>query len=386
MGAPKFVRVGSGLSFLTLVLGLLISSCQSTLPMQLVSNVPNTVFSVRDVRIDDSPDERWKDLGEGQQLEVRVPNSSLELRARAPGYREKVVRLTEPIPRREFEFLEADRDSALAPPLVAAKPVAPPVAPPAAGVAPFTEQRHALIVGISTYQRTEFKQLNNARRDAEALANFLRSPEGGNIASSRVHVLLDEQATRPAIIGDLMRMTTEANQGDLIIIYFAGHARVQGGEGSARFLMPFDADGSNPHGTAIDEKSLVEKLNLAQSHRQMLMLDCCFAGGATVRGEIADVWGSLTATARVVLTSTKGNETSWDGDRRSPTGPFMTEVLKAFSGELQADENEDGRLTADELYRAIGPPIKSAADDAGLKMTPQLYGDWAGKIEIVRLR
>lgn len=355
--------------------------------MQLASNRPGTVFSVREPRLDASRDERWQKIGEGQQVEVTVPNQRLEISARAPGYREKVVRLTEPVARYEFEFLEAERDGAAPDVASQAPPIASPGVPAAApGVPPFSGNRHALIIGISTYQSTDLAPLANARRDAEALADFLRSPAGGNIAASRVHLLLDDEATRAEIIGELIKMASEADQGDLILLYFAGHARVQGGDDSARFLMPFDAKPNNPKGSAIDEKDLVAELDQAEPHRQLLMLDCCFAGGATVRGEVENVWGRMQSPARVILTSTKGNETAWDGDRNARNGPFMSQVLRALSGELPADTNEDRRVTVAELYNVIAPQIRGAATAAGLKMTPQLYGDWADKLEILKLR
>ncbi len=359
--------------------------------MQLASNVPSTVFSMREARVDALPEEDWQLVGEGELVIASLPNGQIEISAMAPGYREKRVRLTEPVKRYEFKFLEADRkvSAGVDPERPGTQGKGPPsqVADKQPDVPPFTDQRHALIVGISTYQSSDFQSLQNARRDAEALAEFLKSPEGGNIASLRIHLLLDDQATHAQIIDKLMQMAREANEGDLIILYFAGHARVQGGgEQSARFLMPFDAVAGNPWGTAIDRSFLVNMLDHAVPHRQLLLLDCCYAGGPTVRGEVENVWGSLSARARVVLTSTKGDETAWDGDRRSKTGPFATQVIRALSGALPADKDDDGRLTVQELFDAIGPQVRLEAKNAGHEMTPQLFGDWADKIEIARAR
>jgi hypothetical protein len=361
-------------------LALSCAACISVDRMQLTSNVPGTVFRIREARLDAAPEAGWQPLGEGREIEAKVPGAQLEISAKPPGFVEKRVRLTEPVPRYEFKFFDADREGSPATALAPARAPEPAPAVPA-----FTDQRHALIVGISTYRDSDFQSLRNAQKDAKALAEFLQSPGGGGLSSSRVHVLVNEQATRSEIIAKLMRMAREANEGDLIILYFAGHARVEGGEKSARYLMPFDADPRNPWGTAIEDKELNARLGQANPKRQLLMLDCCYAGGPVVRGEVEDVWGGMQSPARVILTSTKGNETALDGDPRADKGPFMTQILRALSGELPADKNEDGRLTAQELYDAIGPQVRAEAAKAGHKMSPQLYGEWADKLELLRM-
>ena len=244
-----------------------------------------------------------------------------------------------------------------------------------------------MIIGISIYRDSSLKTLRNARKDAEAIATFLRSPEGGNIPSQRVHLLVDDKATRSEIIKELLGMAAETNRGDLIFIYFAGHGQVQGGKGQARFLMPYDAEQTNPAGTALEQSNLMEFLDDAEiAERQVLILDCCFAGGPLVRGSEEDVWNELAAPGRVVMTSTKGNETALDGDRRSTNSPFAEAVLSVMKGDLPADHDDDGQITIKELFDTVSPRVRRAAQDAGGKMTPRLYGNLANTIDILPAR
>jgi hypothetical protein len=62
--------------------------------------------------------------------------------------------------------------------------------PPIAAVG----DRWAVIVGISTYRNQQLN-LKWARRGAEELAALLQTPEGGNFPTSRMRLLLDEEAS-----------------------------------------------------------------------------------------------------------------------------------------------------------------------------------------------
>ncbi|HKP85585.1 MAG TPA: hypothetical protein VJZ26_05795 [Blastocatellia bacterium] len=65
------------------------------------------------------------------------------------------------------------------------------------GVAPDGKGKlWAVVIGVSNYKnlRPE-EQLRFAHRDAEELAAFLRSPNGGGFPSTQIKVLLNEEAT-----------------------------------------------------------------------------------------------------------------------------------------------------------------------------------------------
>ncbi len=260
----------------------------------------------------------------------------------------------------------------------------------------FTGQRHALVVGISTYQDSNFELLDRARTDAEAFSEYLRSESGGNIASDRIHLLVDGKATRRNVLSSLFDLQQDAREGDLIIIYFAGHGRAPGGEESSRYLVPYDGEFINCKSTCIDKRDLERGLDEAEARRQILLLDCCFAGGNfAARGGIEDdALKSLGRSdpkkkiKRYVITSTKSSQRALDAHRvDAKNSPFATALLDALRGDApEADENEDSFLTARELYDFVRNKVPRLAREAGMDMTPQIYPSEGGEeLELFQL-
>lgn len=54
---------------------------------------------------------------------------------------------------------------------------------------------YAVVVGISDYQDPDIPDLRFADKDAEAFANFLRSPAGGSLDEDHLKVLINDEAT-----------------------------------------------------------------------------------------------------------------------------------------------------------------------------------------------
>ncbi len=80
--------------------------------MKLTSNQDDTVFRVREAKIDQPAEAGWREVGRGREVGVTLSgNLRYEVAAAAPGYAEKRVPLTEPVPYWHFQFLQSDRRS-----------------------------------------------------------------------------------------------------------------------------------------------------------------------------------------------------------------------------------------------------------------------------------
>ena len=83
---------------------------KTTIGMELTSNRPDTEFRCRLQKLDAAPEEGWRTLDVGSRIEAKLREGGrYEIAAKCPGYAEKRVKLTEPIPRYCFTFVEADR-------------------------------------------------------------------------------------------------------------------------------------------------------------------------------------------------------------------------------------------------------------------------------------
>src|SRR5438270_287455 len=86
--------------------------------------------------------------------------------------------------------------------------------------------RHVgLIIGINHYQDSTFRPLQFAENDAKALAQWLVNSKGGKWSPPDVQLVQGQHATRELAQSLITRLCTKvAEQGDIVLIYFAGHA------------------------------------------------------------------------------------------------------------------------------------------------------------------
>jgi len=83
----------------------------------------------------------------------------------------------------------------------------------------------ALIVGISEYINID--DLQYAHSDALSFYWFLRSPAGGNVDSSNIMLLLNEDATGANFFAGLDWLLAETKEGETVAIYFSGHGDLE---------------------------------------------------------------------------------------------------------------------------------------------------------------
>jgi uncharacterized caspase-like protein len=142
----------------------------------------------------------------------------------------------------------------------------------------------AVIVGIDEYQDRAIPRLSCACEDARAIAQLLQSFPA---SECKVRLLENEGATRRSImeaIGD--DLPNEIEDGDTILLYFAGHGspeRRSSRDRRALYLVPYDTDYQKIYATAIDMDRDVpvwlERIAEAGAKLVVLFLDTCFSGG-----------------------------------------------------------------------------------------------------------
>ena len=96
-----------------------------------------------------------------------------------------------------------------------------------ANTATAPKNTYAVVVGISDYQDKDIPDLRFADKDAEAFANFLRSPAGGSLDGDHLKVLTNKDATMGQFAAALDWLWEVSKEGDLAIIYFSGHGDVE---------------------------------------------------------------------------------------------------------------------------------------------------------------
>jgi replicative superfamily II helicase len=131
----------------------------------------------------------------------------------------------------------------------------------------------ATFVGINKYADENISDLAGASRDATALWAIFSD----SIPDINANRLLDNAATGEAIRNALDDTLSSAEAEDTIIFFFAGHGS------PAHQLVPHDAEHKRLEETTIPMQELAQRLNTTKAGIAIIILDCCFSGGATAR-------------------------------------------------------------------------------------------------------
>ena len=136
----------------------------------------------------------------------------------------------------------------------------------------------ALVIGINKYDQAGgegWSQLHSARGDAEAVAETLSDKYG-----FEVQTLLDQKATRGAILNALDEMATTGNDG-ADLIYFAGHGsfdeKLQEG-----YWIPVDArrtvNGHDAKEGWLWNSTLTRLISASTARHVLVLSDACYSG------------------------------------------------------------------------------------------------------------
>ena len=239
----------------------------------------------------------------------------------------------------------------------------------------------AVVVGISDYQDNGIPDLRFADKDAEAFAQWLRSPAGGNVPDDHIELLTNEKATLGQFGAALSWLLEQSREGDQAIIYFSGHgdvdSKMMGQEG---FLLLWDATSKSylMGGTFQLEllKKVVTTLSIQNKSKVILITDACRSGklaGTSIGGaQITNFNLSQRFSNEIKILSCQPDEYSieseqWGGGR----GAFSYHLVDGLYG--MADREADGTVTLSDIDRYLEDHVTKEV--APMQQTPMIVGD-----------
>ena len=156
-----------------------------------------------------------------------------------------------------------------------------------------THHLYALLVGINQYDpRSGVSTLRGCTNDARAMKAYLEARVASR-AQLHVQMLLDEQATRQAIIDGFRQHLQRARAGDTVLFYYAGHGSQ---EIAPKEFWAIDPDRLNETLVCYDSRvdntwDLADKelarliADVSQQNPHIaVVLDCCHSGSGTRGG------------------------------------------------------------------------------------------------------
>jgi len=243
----------------------------------------------------------------------------------------------------------------------AVKPVASPLpALPAEARSASAGKTRAVVIGISDYQDPQIPDLRFADRDAEAFANFLRSPAGGSLDGDHLKALLNSEATVAQFDAALGWLLDESKPGDQAIIYFSGHGDVETKTRNQHgFLLCWDSPPQSYISGAYPIfflKDVVTTLSTENKARVLIITDACRSGklaGNSIGGaQLTSQNLAQQFANEIKILSCQPDEYSLEGEQwGGGRGAFSFHLVDGLYG--LADVNSDGSVNLMEISRHL---------------------------------
>lgn len=233
----------------------------------------------------------------------------------------------------------------------------------------------AAFIGIDRYRDPLVRDLNGAVRDARALWAVLTD----SIEGMDSKLVTDDDATLATVTGALDATLGAAGPDDVVLISFAGHGTPD------HRLVVADTSANDIPGTTITMESIAERFRLTRARVVLLLLDCCFSGGAPARVldlgvtprsvgmPLADVAGQ----GRVLFAASAPNQPALE-DHETRHGLFT----KAILDKLLAGGPVSVVGMVDDVVRAV----RASAGRMGYEQTPVMFGLIEGELSLPQCR
>ena len=241
-------------------------------------------------------------------------------------------------------------------------------------------QRWAVVIGISEYEDSQIPSLRYAARDAQAVYNWLISPNGGRFAPSRVNLLLDRKATNENIKEALFAWLKQAIEEDLVVIYFAGHGSPESPDALQNlYLLPHNTKYNSIAASGFPMWDIETALKrFIKAKRVIIMADACHSAGVGQAFDMAARTGrglqvntinsgiqNLTDLGEgiCVISASRDKEFSREGrEWGGGHGVFSYYLLEGLKGAADFDKN--GSVAIGELTVYVSQQVRRATLNA----------------------
>lgn len=251
------------------------------------------------------------------------------------------------------------------------------------------ESRYALIIANDSYQDQGLRQLMSPAQDAEALAGVLSDPRIGGFD---VQIVRNEPSH--AISMRLDDFFADRRPGDTLVVHFSCHGlKSESGE------LYFAASNTLPRrlaSTAVPADFVRRCMSCTRARSIALFLDCCY-GGAFPQGAVARAAGDVNVLESfageklgggrgwAVITASNSMEYAFEGSELTQTAAVprpsvFTSALVSGLATGEADLDEDGRISLDELYEYVFDRVRQENPH----QTPSRSVDMQGDLYLAR--
>lgn len=229
------------------------------------------------------------------------------------------------------------------------------------------DDAYALVVGIADYLHVT-RLPAAVRNDALAVRDLLVDPRHCGYPPGNVTLLLDQRATRSAILGALSDLASRRTSPSGLLIYISGHGgRVGSGPYAGEYIMPVDTvptSGGSLALTAISGADFTEALRAIRAGKVLVVFDCCHSGGLgqpkdaaapPIKAGLSDSYYARLAAGRgrAILSSSRDSEVSYVLPAAA-NSLFTQHLLAGLKGGAASD---DELIRVFDLFEYVQPRV-----------------------------
>lgn len=223
-----------------------------------------------------------------------------------------------------------------------------------------------LAAGVGNYQDRHLQQLEYPAKDARDLAMAFREQQGRHYRQVEVRVLVEQAATRQAILDGLSWLSERSTRTDVAVVFLAGHG--VNDESTGRYhYVPYEGElrSGRIEQTMLSAEALQEALRRFQG-RVLLFLDTCHAGNVwpgQASGDLTRFANELSTGDQgiVVYAASTGTQISLESPRWG-NGAFTKAIVEGLRG--QADYKQTGEITISTLHGYVSERVRALTRDA----------------------
>lgn len=244
--------------------------------------------------------------------------------------------------------------------------------------------RYALLIHTDSFDDPFLAQLNTTQTNTTKLIKVLEDPTIGNF-DEVIHVVNESSEETRRIIS---RFFAEKSHDDMLLLYFSGHAALDG-NGHIHFAAK-TTDHELMRATGISGIFLADEMESSRAKKQVLVLDCFFSKvllsdkrpthylpGVVGKAIDTSVTFSHHGQNRLILSASDSIHYVWQGNGVSgePEPSRFSEFFLEGLESGDADIDKDGIVTVSELYDYIADRTNSVMNTSDNRYSPRKWVD-----------
>ena len=267
---------------------------------------------------------------------------------------------------------------------------------------------YALLIGVDENAVPSWS-LPDVIKDIDAFRSVLTHPERCAYPGDHVKSLTGKAATRDNILDGLIwlrdNVAADKSGNATVVVYYSGHGwRDEAQASPDYYLIPFNVSEDQLRFRALRASDFAAEINVLDSQRLLVIMDCCHSGGMGVKGVSPEGYFAATVppqlmmgkekavtvadgakgveelaigAGRAVINSSQAHQRSYIR-RDGKMSIFTYHLIEALTGHARPEENATEVLATDVMSHVYRNVPRSAMTDWNSEQVPdyQLSGNF----------